>query len=86
MSTLEIVLGIILIIFAIAVVMVVLFQEGHQKSMGAITGGGSDTFLTKHKSRSIDSFLERWTRVISIGFFIAVILANMLLYFHVFGE
>ena len=85
MSSLEIVFGIILILFSVAVISVVLFQEGHQKNMGAITGGSSDTFLTKNKSRSIDAFLERWTKVISVGFFIAVVLINMLLYFHIFG-
>lgn len=85
MSRLEIILGIALIIFAIAVVAVVLFQEGHQRNMGVITGAGTDTFLTKNKSRSIDSFLERWTRIISVGFFLLVILANVLFYFHIFG-
>lgn len=86
MSTLEIVLGIILIVLAVAVTLVVLFQEGHQKSMGSVTGSGGDTFLTKHKSRSIDAFLERWTRVISISFFITVILVNIVLYFHICGS
>lgn len=85
MSTIEIILGVVLIVLAVAVTLVVLFQEGHQKSMGAITGSGGDTFLTKHKSRSIDAFLERWTRIISIGFFLAVILVNVMLYFHLFG-
>ena len=86
MSTLEIVLGIILIVLAVASTLVVLFQEGHQRQLGAITGASSDTFLTKHKSRSIDAFLERWTRVIAIGFFILVIIVNMLMYFHVIGQ
>lgn len=86
MSSLEIILGIMLILFAIGVIAVVLFQEGQQKSLGAITGSGSETFLSKNKSRSIDAFLERWTRVISVGFFIMVIAVNMLLYFHVFGN
>ncbi len=86
MSGLEIVLGILLILFAIGVIAVVLFQEGQQKSLGAITGSDSETFLSKNKSRSIDAFLERWTRVISVGFFIMVIAVNMLLYFHVFGN
>lgn len=85
MSTLEITLGIILLVMSVAIVAVVLFQEGHQKSMGAITGSVSDTFLTKNKSRSIDAFLERWTKVISVGFFIAVIITNALMYFHVIG-
>lgn len=85
MSSLEIVLGSVLILFAIAVVMVVLFQEGHERNAGAVTGSVSDTYLTKHKSRSIDTFLERWTKTISVGFFLLVILANVLFYFHVFG-
>jgi len=85
MSILEIIMGIVLICFAIAVTLVVLFQEGQQKPMGAITGSSGDTFLTKNKSRSIDAFLERWTRIISIGFFIAVVIVNIVLYFHVFG-
>ncbi len=83
MSNLEIILGVVLILLAVAVVAVVLFQEGHERSMGVITGEKSDTFLTKHKSRSIDAFLERWTAAISIGFFVIVMAFNALLYFHV---
>lgn len=86
MGVLEIVLGIILIILAIAVVAVVLFQEGHQHNSATITGEQSDTFLRKHKSRSIDAFLERWTRVIAVGFFLLVIVVNMLMYFHIIGR
>ena len=85
MSTLEIILGMILIVLAVAVTLVVLFQEGQERSLGALTGSTSDTFLTKHKSRSIDAFLEHWTRIIAVGFFIAVILVNVILHFHVFG-
>ncbi len=83
MSIVEIILGLVLIVLAIAVTLVVLFQEGQQRPVGAITGSAGDTFLTKNKSRSIDAFLERWTRVISIGFFLTVVLVNILLYFHV---
>lgn len=83
MNMLEIILGLVLIVLAIAVTLVVLFQEGQQRPLGAITGATSDTFLTKNKSRSIDAFLERWTRVISIGFFLTVILVNVLIYFHI---
>lgn len=85
MSSLEIILGSVLILFSVAVIMVVIFQEGHERNTGAVTGSVADTYLTKHKSRSIDTFLERWTKVISVGFFLLVIIANMLSYFHVFG-
>ena len=84
MSILEIVLGVILIILAIAVTAVVLFQEGHEKSIGVITGSSGDTFLSKHNSRSIDTFLERWTSAIAISFFLVAIAVNIILYFHLF--
>ncbi len=87
MSILEIVMGIVLIILAISLTLVVLFQEGHQRSVGTVTGASSaDTFFTKNKSRSIDSFLERWTRVIAIGFFLAVIATNAVIYFGLFSK
>lgn len=85
LSPIEIIFGIILVLFSLSIVMVVLFQEGHQQNMGAINGGASDTFLTRHKSRSIDAFLERWTKFIAIGFFVLVIVINIILYFNLFG-
>ena len=54
--------------------------EGHQQSMGAITGG-ADTFLSKNKARSVDAFLARWTKVITIGFFLLVIAMNIFMFF-----
>jgi preprotein translocase subunit SecG len=74
-----------LILFAIAIVAVVLFQEGKQSNSGVITGAGSDTFLTKNKSRSIDAFLARWTKFIAIMFFILITGINAVAFFHFFG-
>lgn len=80
MSAGEIILGIILMIFSVAITIVVLMQEGHQQNVGVITGG-ADTFLAKNQARSIDSFLARWTKIIAIGFFALVILINAYMFF-----
>lgn len=80
MSTLEIGLGIALILFSIFIVLVVLMQEGHQNGVGVVTGS-SDSFYSKHKSRSIDAFLERWTRFIAIVMFLLVIATNAVIFF-----
>lgn len=80
MGTVEIVFGIILALFSLAIIIVVLLQEGHQKNMGAITGG-ADTFFEKNQARSIDAFLARWTKVIAIGFFLLVIAINVIMFF-----
>lgn len=80
MSAVEIVLGVVLLLFSVAIIIVILLQEGHQKDVGAITGG-ADTFFEKNQARSIDAFLARWTKVIAVGFFILVIVTNVIMYF-----
>jgi len=80
MGTLEIVFGVILLVFSIAIILVVLLQEGHQKNVGIVTGG-ADTFLSKNKARSVDAFLARWTKFIAVGFFVLVIAMNIVMYF-----
>lgn len=81
MSGLEIAFGIVLLVFAVGIIAIVLLQEGQQRNPGVITGGSSDTFLSKHQGRSIDAFLARWTRFISVGFFVFVIVVNIILFF-----
>ena len=79
MTVSEIVLGIILILASLAIIVVVLLQEGHEKDLGVVTGG-ADTFLSQNSARSIDSFLARWTKVISLAFFVLVIATNVYMY------
>ncbi len=80
MSAVEIVIGIILIIFSIFITAIVLMQEGHEQNVGVITGG-ADTFLSKNQARSVDAFLARWTQVVAVGFFVLVIAINIFMYF-----
>lgn len=80
MGPVEIIFGIILLLFSIAIIIVVLLQEGHQQNLGAITGG-AETFLAKNKARSVDAFLSRWTKFIALGFFVLVIVINIIMYF-----
>lgn len=80
MTALEIVFGIVLLVFSLAIIIVVLLQEGSQKNVGVVTGG-ADTFLSKNKARSVDAFLSRWTKVIAIGFFVFVLVVNIVMCF-----
>ena len=80
MSTIEIIMGVILLVFSLAIILVVLLQEGHQSNVGVVSGG-ADTFLGKSKARTIDAFLSRWTKAIAIGFFVLVIIINAILFF-----
>ena len=76
----EIILGAVLIIMSIAIIIVIILQEGNQQGVGVVTGG-ADTLFSKNKARSIDAFLARWTKVFAIVFVLAVLGLNVLAYF-----
>ncbi len=76
----EIVLGALLILMSVAIIIVIILQEGNQQGVGVVTGG-ADTFFSKNKARSIDAFLSRWTKVFAAIFVLAVIGLNVLAYF-----
>lgn len=70
MTAWEYVVGAIIIVLSLIVIGVVLLQEGQQSGMGAISGG--DSFMDKGKTRTLDAFLAKWTKVLAIVFFVAV--------------
>ena len=80
MTAIQVIFGIILIVFSIAIIFIVIMQQGNQQNVGAISGG-ADTFFAKNKARSIDAFLAKWTKFIAIGFFLVVIIVNAIMYF-----
>lgn len=77
MGVLEYVLGSILLLFSVAIIIVIILQEGHQQGLGVVTGG-ADTFFTKNKARSIDAFLSRWTKLFALVFVAVVIALNVI--------
>lgn len=76
MTVWEYVIGAILIVMAILVIAVVLLQEGREANLGVISGA-ADSFMDKGKARTLDAFLQKWTKVISIGFFVLVFAAML---------
>ena len=76
----EYIIGIVLILMALLVIAVVLLQEGREANLGAISGA-ADTFMEKGKARTLDAFLSKWTKVISIAFFVLVFVGMLITQF-----
>ncbi len=74
----QIILGALLLIASIVVIAVVLLQQGHRSGINGAISGGADTFLSKTKARTLDATLARVTKYIAIGFFVLVLLANVI--------
>ena len=73
MTTLELVLGIILLVAALFLVIAVLMQHGKQKGLSGTIAGGAETFFGKQKGKTIDKILSKATTVVAICFVVIVI-------------
>ena len=70
MHTLMIVL---LIVDCIALVTVVLLQEGKSSGLSGAISGGAEQLFGKQKQRGVDLFLHRLTIILSVIFFLIMI-------------
>jgi len=75
------IIGSLIIIFALAIIGAILLQEGRRAGISGAISGAADTFLSKNKARSVDAFLARWTKFITIGFFVLVLVVNIVALF-----
>lgn len=78
MSTPKLVFTIIQIMIDVVLCAVVLLQSGKTAGIAGAIGGGSDTFLSKNKSKSWDSKLAKWTKWIALVFMVLTLAISLL--------
>ena len=66
------------VIASLALILVVLFQSGKEAGLSGAVGGGSDTYLSKNKSATLDKKLAAATKWVAL-FWILVTLALSLI-------
>ncbi|HOA85413.1 MAG: preprotein translocase subunit SecG [Clostridiales bacterium] len=76
METLELVVGIIILVMSVLITILVLLQTGKEKKLGTITGG-ADTFFSKQRTGTKDRLLARITPPIAIIFTLLVVFAYL---------
>lgn len=79
MEILDIILRIIFAIDCVALVVVVLMQQGKGQGLGALAGSmqTADTYWGRNKGRSKEGNLKRITRILAVVFFALAILLNI---------
>ena len=77
----RIILGIVLILLSVAIIVLVLLQEGKSAGLSGAIAGGAETFFGKNKSRTMESKLVLITKIIAISFFVLALVATLLLLF-----
>ena len=76
MGALRIILTILFIIVCIAIVVLVLLQEGKQAGLGAIAGA-AESYWGKNKGRSMEGTLLKLTKLASVLFIGLAIVLNL---------
>ena len=80
MSTLEIIVGVVILILSFLTIIICLSQEQKsQDSMtAALTGASADSFYGKNEGRTKEAILARITRFMAITLFVAVLAINII--------
>ena len=81
MAWYEIALGVVLIITSIALIAIVLLQEGRSAGLSGAIAGGAETFLGKNNSKTIEQKLVKITKVLASAFFVLSLGANLFFLF-----
>lgn len=76
MEALRFILTIVFIIICIALVAIVLLQEGKSAGLGAIAGG-AETYWGKNKGRSMEGTLVKITKYLVIAFIVIAAILNI---------
>ena len=76
MGALKIILTILFIIICIALVVLVLMQEGKSAGLGAISGA-AETYWGKNKGRSMEGQLVKITKVLALLFMVLAVVLNL---------
>ena len=66
------------LVICVAIVAIVVFQSGKTSGLSGALSGSSDTFLSKNKSKSLDSRLARATKWFAGVFLILTIVLNLI--------
>lgn len=77
----EIVMGVVLIITSIALVAMVLLQEGRSAGLSGAIAGGAETFLGKSKGKTIEQKLVKITKILAIVFFVLSLVSTLVVLF-----
>ena len=76
MTILKYVLMVLFVLVCIIATVLVLMQEGRSQGLGAIAGA-AETYWGKNKGRSMEGNRGKWTKILTVVFFLLAIVLNL---------
>lgn len=78
MDILKAIITVIYVIICIALVTVVLMQEGKSAGLSGSINGVADTYWGRNRGRSMEGALEKFTRILTAGFVVLSVVLNLI--------
>lgn len=79
MAALRVILTIIFIIVCIAIIVLVLLQEGKSAGLGSLSGA-AESYWGKNKARTMQGMLVKLTKIFGVLFMVLAIVLNLNLF------
>ena len=76
MAALRVILTILFIIVCLAIIVLVLMQEGKSSGLGALSGA-AESYWGKNKARTMQGMLVKLTKIFCLLFMVLAIVLNM---------
>ncbi|NBH73418.1 preprotein translocase subunit SecG [Clostridiaceae bacterium] len=77
MDMLKVILSVIFSLICLALIVIILLQEGKSAGLGSISGM-ADSYWGKNKGRSMEGTLEKFTKAAAVLFMVLALVLNML--------
>lgn len=77
MAVLKGILTVIYVLVCIALIVVVLMQEGKSAGLSGAINGVADTYWGKNKGRSMEGALGKITKILALAFILLSVLLNL---------
>ena len=77
MTALKIVITVLFILISVALVGIVLVQDGESGGLSGAVSGGGETFWSKNKGRSAEGQIEKVTKYLVIAFMVLSLVLNL---------
>lgn len=78
MGVWKIILIVLEVIASLALILIVLFQSGKEAGLSGAVAGGSDTYLSKNKSASLDKKLASATKWVALFWVVVTLILSLI--------
>ena len=79
MQVLNTILTIILVLVSIALIVVILMQQGKDAGLGGgIAGASANTYISQNRGRTKEGKLEKWTKILIAAFIVLALAINII--------